>query len=68
MFYWAGPLVCLSLPSVMSWIRSDTPIWKLALSQSYSPRIKGGWKRVKCLGKHSTVRGKGLNYPSNYKK
>ena len=45
----AGPLACQSLPSVMSWIRSDTPIWKLALSQSCSPRIKEGWKRVKCL-------------------
>ena len=53
MFFWARPLARLSLPSVMSWIRSDTPIWKLALSQSCSPRIKGGWKRVKCLGKHS---------------
>ena len=37
--YWAGPLARLSLPSVMSWIRSDTSIWKLALSQSCTPRI-----------------------------
>ena len=49
MFYWAGPLVCLSLPSVMSWIRPVIPIWKLSLSQSYSPRIKDGHKRVKYL-------------------
>ena len=35
-----GPLACLSLPSVMSWTRSDSPIWKLALPQSCSPRIK----------------------------
>ena len=47
LFYWAGPLACLSLPSVMSWIRSDTLIWKLAVSQSCSPRIKVGRKRVK---------------------
>ena len=46
---WAGPLACLSLPSVISWIRSDTPIWKLALSQSCSSRIKDGRKRVECL-------------------
>ena len=39
--YWAGPLACLSLPSVMSWIR-----WKLALYQSCSPRIKEGRKRT----------------------
>ena len=49
MFHWAGSLACLSLPSVMSWIRPDTPIWKLALSQSCLPRNKHGRKRVKCL-------------------
>ena len=45
----AGPLGRLSLPSIKSWIRPDTPIWKLALSQSCSPRIKDGQKRVKPL-------------------
>ena len=33
---------CLRLSSVMSRIRSDTSVWKLALSQSCSPRIKMG--------------------------
>ena len=47
--YWTGPLACLSLPSVMSRIRSDTSTWKLALSQSCSPRIEKCRKRVKCL-------------------
>ena len=47
--YWTGPLACLSLPSVMSRIRSDTSTWKLALSQSCSPRIERCRKRVKCL-------------------
>ena len=28
--------------STLRWIRSETPIWKLALSQSCSPRIKAG--------------------------
>ena len=37
---WAGPLACLSLPSAMSRMRSDISIWKLALTQSCSPRIK----------------------------
>ena len=40
---------------VMSRIRSDTPIWKLALSQSCSQRIKEGRKRVKCLIKIGVV-------------
>ena len=43
--YWAGPLACLSLPSIKSWIRSDTPIWKLALVQSCSLRIKRSRQR-----------------------
>ena len=46
---WAGPLARLSLPSIMSWIRPDTLIWKLALSQSCSHRIKVGRKIVKCF-------------------
>ena len=33
-----GPLACLSLSSIMSWIRSGTSIWKLLLSQSCSPK------------------------------
>ena len=49
LLYWAEPLACLSLLSIMSWIRPDTRIWKLALSQPCSPRIKEGRKRVKCL-------------------
>ena len=44
---WAGPLACLSLPSAMSSIRSDSPIWKLDLPQS--PRIKRSRKRVKYI-------------------
>ena len=48
MFYWAGILACISLPSILSWIRPDTLIWKLALFQFCSPRIKDGRKRVKC--------------------
>ena len=53
--YWAGPLACLSRPSVMSWIRSVTPIWKLALSQSCSPRIKRSQQRVKCCAKSKAI-------------
>ena len=39
----------LSLPFVMSWIRPNTLIWKLALSQSCSPKIKDGQMRIKSL-------------------
>ena len=35
LWYWVRPLACLSLPSVMSWIKSDTLIWKLAISHYY---------------------------------
>ena len=41
----AGPLACLSLPSIMSWIRPNTPVWKLALFQSCSPKNKDGRER-----------------------
>ena len=48
LLYWAEPLACLSLLSIMSWIRPDTRIWKLALSQPCSSRIKNGQKRDLC--------------------
>ena len=49
MNYWAGPQACQSLPSVMSWIRSGSPIWKLALPQPCSHRIKRSRQGFKCL-------------------
>ena len=63
---WAGPLGCLSLPSVRSWIRPDTSIWKLALSQSCSPRIKEGRKRVKCLLRSSMLNEIDVQYEPSY--
>ena len=56
--YWAEPLACLSLPSVKSWIRSGTLIWKIALVQSCTPRIKRCRQRVKCLFRTSLFDGR----------
>ena len=45
-----GPLVCLSLSSVMKWNSLDPSIWKPVFSNLVLPnKVAGNRARVKCL-------------------
>ena len=50
MGFWTGPLACLSLSSVMSWIRSDPSIWKPVFPNLVLPnKVACSRDRVKFL-------------------
>ena len=47
---WTGPLACLSLSSVISWIWSGTSIWKLVFPCFVPPnKVANGRDKFKCL-------------------